>query len=99
MPEGAIYAVQKQVRTITVAVGLVSIKVLDTYDLRKGLIIYNNSNWSVYITFGVTATLDAPTKIIAPYSDWDVPGPAEWVGEFAAIREGGTGELVFTEFI
>lgn len=99
MPEGAIYAVQKQVRTITAAITTVSQKILDTNDCRKGLILFNSSDWSAFITYGATSSLNENTAIIGPYAKWEMPGPAEWVGEVSAIRESGTGSIVASELL
>lgn len=99
MPEGAIYAVYKQIRTITPAITTVSLKILDdTFD-RKGAVLFNDSANSAYITYGPSATVLSPTKVIGPYADWHLPGPAIWCGEISAIREDGTGSLVITEQI
>lgn len=99
MPEGAIYAVLKQIRTTTAPVTTVSQKVLDSTFDRKGCIIYNDAATSVYITYGPTASTVAATKIIGPYAVWDLPGPAVWCGEISAIREAGSGSPVLTEMI
>lgn len=99
MPEGAIYAVLKQVRTITLPVTTVSQKILDADANRKGAIIFNDSDNSLYLTYGATALVTVPTKIVGPYTTYDLPGPAVWCGEIAAIRESGTGAVVITEQI
>lgn len=99
MPEGAIYAVLKQIRTTTAAITTVSQKILDATFDRKGCIIFNDSDRSCYLTYGPTATIAASTKIVGPYAEWTVPGPAVWCGEISAIRETGTGSLILTEMI
>lgn len=99
MPEGAIYESYKQVRTITAAVDLVSIKVLDQNKCRKGMVIFNDSPGSVWISYGSTAAFTSATAVIGPYARWDMPGPAIWLGEISGIREAETGPLVITELI
>ena len=99
MPEGAIYAALKQVRTITGDVDTVSSKILDANSCRKGSVIFNDGPCSVYLTYGPVASLTTPTAIIGPYASWDMPGPSVWCGEISALREADTGPLVITEFI
>lgn len=99
MPEGAIYAVLKQVRTTTVAISTTSVQFLDADANRKGAVIFNDSARSLYLTFGPTASVTGPTKIIGPYAEWHLPGPAVWCGELSGIRESGSGSLVVTEEI
>ena len=99
MAEGAIYEVHKQIRTITPPVALVSVKVLDKFDCRKGMIIFNDAPCAAYITYGPVASITTPTKIIGAYAEWYMPGPAIWLGEVSAIREGDFGPLAITEMI
>lgn len=99
MPEGAIYAVLKQVRTITASVTTSSSLILDADPDVKGTIIYNDSDDSVYLTYGPTAAVANATKVIGPHAAWDIPGPAVWCGEISAIRESGSGVLVITSMI
>lgn len=99
MPEGAIYAVLKQVKTTTAPILLVSQKVLDASCDRKGCIIFNDSANSAYITYGTTAVITGATTIIGPYASWEMTGPAVWNGEVHAIREAGSGSLVITDMI
>ena len=96
MSEGAIYAILKQVRTITAPVAQVSQLVLSYDHCRKSLVIYNDAPCATFLTFGPVASLVNATAIIRPYGHWELWGPAIWCGEVSAIREADSGPLVIS---
>lgn len=85
--------------TISASVLLSSVLVLPANYDRKGLIIYNNSSNSVYLTFARTSASNTCTRILAAFTQWDMLGPVVYTGAIAAIRNAGSGTLVITELL
>lgn len=86
-------------RTITPSITNVSQLVLPANPDRRGLIIYNNSGNSVYLTFGPTSASNTCTRILATFAQWDMLGPVVYTGEISAIRNSGSGSLIITELL
>lgn len=64
---------------------------------RRGIIVYNNSSNSVYLTFGPIATSSTCSLILATFASWQMLGPVIWCGPISAIRNAGTGNVLVTE--
>jgi hypothetical protein len=64
--------------------------------LRKGLIIWNNSSNSVYLSYESVANSASCTFILATFQSWVMPNPI-YTGIISAIRNSGTGTLTVWE--
>lgn len=65
---------------------------------RVGLIIYNNSANSIYLTFGPIANSNTLcTRALATFTQFDMLSGTIYTGEIAGIRNSGTGYCVVTE--
>lgn len=64
---------------------------------RKGLVIYNNSANSIYLSYGPTANSNTLcTRVLATFTQFDMPAPI-YTGVISGIRNAGTGFCVVTE--
>lgn len=82
--------------TITASIALISTQVVASNPARKGLVIYNNSANSVYLTYGPVSTSNACTRILTTFAQWDMPSPI-YTGAISGVRNAGLGTLVVTE--
>lgn len=65
---------------------------------RIGLILYNNSANSVYISFGSPAnSATNMSLIVATFTHWTMVQPI-FMGPIYGIRNAGTGTVLVTEF-
>lgn len=82
--------------TTTASVGTTSVLVLQKNRYRRGLVIYNNSSNSVYVSFSTTAnSANKMTAIIPTFNQWTAP--EFYIGPVSAIRNAGSGVLMITE--
>lgn len=66
---------------------------------RKGFFIWNNSSNSCYIAFATTAVSSSPIAIIPAWQYFRMVEGTIWLGEIAAVRNAGTGNIVVTELL
>lgn len=80
-------------------VALVSVVVLGANSGRRGLLIYNNSSNSCYVTLGPVANGGTLCCfIIASFTNFTALANVAYGGVLSSIRNAGTGNLVITEF-
>lgn len=84
-------------QTIT-TVGNTSVKIANKNPYRQGLIIFNNSSNSMYVSFKGPAVAANCIRVIASYSSWEYQLPVCYTGEIYAIRNSGTGAVTVWEF-
>ena len=84
-------------RTISPSVTTASQVVVEANPRRRGLLIYNNSTNSVYLTYGPTSVSATPTRILATFTQFENLGPTLYMGAISAIRNAGSGSLIITE--
>lgn len=85
--------------TTTNAITNSSQQILAANPNRKGIMIYNNSSNSVYITLQGPASGTGCHLILAAFATWFSPGPVIWRGPLYAIRNAGSGALNIVEFL
>jgi hypothetical protein len=85
--------------TVSPSIALVSTKVLSANINRRGLLIYNNSANSVYITYSSPASSSGCHIIIPTFATYVMPSPIIWRGDVYAIRNAGSGALNMIEFL
>lgn len=94
----------QQVRTITLMPAeKVSYQVVDANVRRVGLIFYNNSGNTAYVTYGTSSNASSPTFIVPSYqSVYFLSDSAVWTGPISAIRNAGSNanfSMVVTELV
>ncbi len=80
----------------TVQASTESIQVLPENNSRKGIILYNDSNNIVYISFGSDATLESWSIKIGPFQAYE--NSLDYIGSISAIWATLNGSLQITEF-
>ncbi len=66
---------------------------------RLGLIIFNNSSNSVYVTFGGTSSSATCTRLIPTFASWECIGAVIYTGAVSAIRNAGSGACIAYELL
>jgi hypothetical protein len=89
----------KAIITTSSSVGLTSVQIIGANPGRRGIIIYNNSSNSAYITYGPSSVSSTPTRILATFSQFEMLGPVVYTGVISAVRNAGSGTLTITELI
>lgn len=82
-----------------VNVALASVKILDANANRQGLVIFNNSSNSTYLSYGVASIAAECAEILTTFNQMKMTGPGVYTGEIHAIRNAGTGNCVCWELL
>lgn len=85
------------VTTVSPSVTTSSVVIVQANPRRRGIIIYNNSANSAYLTYGLTSASNTCTRILATFTQFEMLGPVVYTGAIAAIRNAGSGTLIITE--
>lgn len=65
---------------------------------RKGIVIFNNSANSCYVSLAGTAVAANCAHIIPTFASWECFWPVMYTGAISAIRNAGTGVITAWEF-
>lgn len=79
-------------------VALVSAVIATANYKRRGIIMYNNSANSVYVSWAATSTSTGCALIIPSFQSWFWLTPPVYIGVISAIRNAGTGAVNVYEF-
>ncbi len=95
--QGGMYYSSAAHITTTASITTASAVVVPVNYKRKGLIIFNNSANSVYLTYGATSSSASCTRILATFTQYETYGPVSYTGVISGIRNAGSGTLTVTE--
>lgn len=95
--EEVIYQTRKVNKYTSATVTTSSVVIAPANPARRGIIIYNNSGNSRYLTFGPTASSATCTMIIPTFAHIMMLGPVVYTGPISAIGNAGTGNFTITE--
>ncbi len=88
--------------TVTKSAGVnvltTSVVIAPANSLRKGMIIFNNSANSAYVSLAATCVAATCTRLIATYTSWECFWTTYYTGPISAIRNSGTGVMTVWEF-
>ncbi len=86
------------VKTIT-NVLLASVQIVPANPDRKGLVIFNNSANSCYVSPENPAVAASCMRLIATFASWECYGPTVYTGPLYCIRNSGSGNVTVWELI
>lgn len=78
---------------------LASVVIAPANPERLGMIIFNNSSNSVYVTFGATSASSTCTRLIPTFASWECLGSVIYTGVVSAIRNAGSGACIAYELL